>query len=169
MIISITGMPLSGKTTLINEIKKEIDIPVLSTGDLARELGMRYEESIKSYDMSMDLNEAIIDHVLTFINEHKHCILDGFPRSEEQIKLLMSYNLSVIFVQANPLEIYERAVNRNRDKNDKYEVVVGRCEASIKLKQKLYEHLDNFIIFTSDDRFDEYKGDIIKYIKGRIK
>lgn len=169
MIISITGMPLSGKTTLINEIRKEIDIPVLSTGNLARDLGMKYEESIKSNDISMDLNEAIINRVLEFIGENEHCILDGFPRSEEQIKLLMSYDLSVIFVQANPLDIYERALKRNRDENDKYEVVVGRCEASIKLKQKLYEYLDNFVLFTSDNRFDEYKDDIIEYIGGKIK
>ena len=81
----------------------------------------------------------------------------------------MTYDIEVIFVQANPLDIYERALKRNRDENDKYEVVIGRCEASMRLKTLLHQYLDDFDVFISNEDFKIHKDHLIKMMKWRMK
>ena len=169
MVFAFVGVPLAGKSTIIKGITKVIDIPVISTGELAREAGMKNEESIKDKDLSMNLNDMIVDKVLAFIESNNHCILDGFPRSKEQIELLSRYEHETIYIYANVLDVLERGMSRNRDVNDSYEVMLGRYKAANKLRSLLYQYDCVHKAICSDENFDDRMEEMIEYIKEKIK
>lgn len=169
MVFSFVGFPLSGKSILVKYVSEMTGFPVLSTGEIARRLGMKAEKSIKTHDLSVDLNDAIIDMVLSFIESNEHVILDGFPRSEEQIKLLMRYESKVIFVGAEIVTILDRAKKRNRDMNDMTDVVIGRIESAIRLKQKLFQiygHIQYFDSNVDDEYYTKRRDKLCEMIGG---
>lgn len=165
MIFSFIGMPLSGKSTLAKESSIRMNLPLFSTGEFARTCGMGLEDSIKTKDLSMDFNENIIDAVLAFISNNETCIVDGFPRSLEQVKISLAYDFKIIYVDSNPLDIWQRALNRNRDQNDSFDVVMGRCDAAVDLKHYIQEYYVDLKIIMSDDSLEDIIESVIKYMR----
>ena len=93
MKIFIVGYPLSGKSTIGKEIAKRLNCEYLSTGAYARSLGMTLEASIKEKDFSEEFNDAIEAKVWEIL-QNKDCVIDGYPRSVEQITKI----LSILFI-----------------------------------------------------------------------
>lgn len=96
-IIILLGPPGSGKGTQAALLKTELKIPHISTGDLLRNhikektpLGIVAKEVVEKGELVPD--HIIIDMLLKRISE-KDCengyILDGFPRTLAQAKVLM--------------------------------------------------------------------------------
>lgn len=133
MIIFLTGMPLAGKTTWGRRLAGETNMPFLSTGELARGLGMGMEESIRTLDLSLRLDGQIIKAVVDFISRGVDCIVDGYPRSRDQYGIVNGFPHRVVFVQANPLVIYDRMLLRFSEQGrpeDAEDVVIGRIRRS---------------------------------------
>lgn len=139
-----TGYPLSGKSTLAKALAGATGRGYMSTGDLARSLGMGLEPSIATHDLSIVHNAEIVAAAIGASLAGK--VVDGFPRSIEQVGALRGAELEfmVIFVVENPVEIYERISERARKEGrpeDSVEVVVGRLRRSIDFGRELEESL----------------------------
>ncbi len=90
--IVFLGPPGSGKGTQISELKKLLDIEVLATGEIARELAAKDPEIQKTLDrgelLADDLVYAAINKKIAKVSEEKSIIFDGFPRNLTQAKKL---------------------------------------------------------------------------------
>lgn len=144
MKIFIVGYPLSGKSTIGREIAKRLKCEYLSTGAYARSLGMTLETSIKEKDFSEEFNDAIESKVWEIL-QNKNCVIDGYPRSTEQItKILPIQDKRVIYCYANPVVIADRLEQRalvDGRIEDTDEIVAGRIRASIALKKELEQYV----------------------------
>ena len=121
------GPPGSGKGTYAERLAKKYGIPHIATGDILRELvysGSRLGNKIKTY---LDKGELVPDEMMVCIldsrfmrkDTRKGWILDGFPRTLPQAKILdeivdsHGWDFDYIFyVWASNKEIIERTVNR---------------------------------------------------------
>ena len=144
MKIFIVGYPLSGKSTIGTRIAKRLKCEYLSTGAYARSLGMTLEASIKEKDFSEEFNDAIEAKVWEVL-QNSDCVIDGYPRSTEQItKILSIQNKRVIYCYANPVVIADRLKQRalvDGRAEDTDEIVAGRIRASIALKKELEQYI----------------------------
>lgn len=154
MKIFIIGYPLSGKSTIGKQLAEKMGCPYLGTGAFARSLGMGLEESIKKHDFSEEFNDRIEEEVWKTI-KNKDCVIDGYPRSEEQaIKILSIPDKRVIYCYANPVEIADRLKKRaliDGREEDTDDIVASRIRASVELKKKL-DFLDMEMLDTADPK-----------------
>ncbi len=163
MIIFLVGSPLSGKTTIAKNLVKKYGYQFFSTGEYARDHGMKKEKSIGELDLSLNLNGAIRSEVLRIMSEHEDTtIIDGFPRSAEQIidVLNIGIRFKVVYVYINPLVMHSRAKNRKRDHNDTIEIVTQRAKAS----QELYNTIHT-MMRSKDVLFYEAQVDNMKKLE----
>ena len=143
MIYAFTGMPLAGKSTYSRSLALRMKLPRMSTGDFARSLGMGIEPSISRLDLSKELNAQINAKVMDFVGSScGDCVIDGFPRSEEQFHLLEAwgYPFKVFFMTANPLVIFDRLRKRSEEERrpeDVVSVVMGRVRRSVEWRMQL--------------------------------
>lgn len=96
MKIILLGAPGAGKGTLANGLINRLNIPSISTGDLLRnevksesQLGNQIKEIInKGQLVSTDIVINLLKNRLKKSDTKNGYILDGFPRTIEQAKLL---------------------------------------------------------------------------------
>ena len=92
MVYVMTGGPATGKGTRSDILAKALNIPHISTGDILREVAKK-DENMKA---KLSRGELISDEIITKLLDDRiskdDCkdgfILDGYPRTLEQIKLL---------------------------------------------------------------------------------
>ena len=97
MKIAIIGMCGSGKTTLANILSGIFNCMVISSGDLARVHGFGGSEAEKQGQLDPD--EAKIRRLVKeAIGTSDHYILDGFPRTINQIEKLQLPLNAVIYL-----------------------------------------------------------------------
>lgn len=160
MIYFVTGMPLSGKSTVARRLAAEARAEYLGTGEYARSLGMGLEPSIKTRDLSEAFNDRINARVFELVESSGgHCVVDGYPRSLEQLNKvrtaldgLRSYR--VIYVTVNPLVVYDRLERRARAEGrpeDTVEVVCGRLDRARAWRVELATAYPAVEFFRADD------------------
>lgn len=99
MKIILLGAPGAGKGTLANGLIEKLNIPTISTGDLLRnevksgsELGNQIKEIINNgLLVSTDIVIKLLKNRLSQSDTKNGYILDGFPRTIEQAKLLEDF------------------------------------------------------------------------------
>ncbi len=150
MTICFVGSPLSGKSTLARKLAVDLNVDYFSTGDYARSLGMDpHEKSISEADLSVLLNGKIEEAVISRITDGGGHVIDGFPRSEEQVAILNSTTVKyvVIYLYADPTVVVERAFKRSRDGDD-VDTVVARLNAAIRSKFEIEKRSKLFLVYT---------------------
>ena len=103
MNIIFLGPPGSGKGTLANQVSKTMNIPAISTGALLREAVRSQSElgsQIRQYiDHGNLVPDTIMGDLIKERLQEKDCqngfILDGFPRTIEQAKMLEQMNICI--------------------------------------------------------------------------
>ena len=129
----ILGAPGSGKGSQCNWIKKDYDVPHISTGDILRKNiadGTELGKKAKSYMDRGELvpSELVIALLKARLDEEdckaKGFLLDGFPRTVEQAESLDEYlkenGISldrVVNIEVPDEEIMSRALNRRTCSN----------------------------------------------------
>jgi adenylate kinase len=101
--IIITGKPGSGKGTQAALLANRLNIPHISTGDIFREemslktpLGISITESMNAGQYTSDeITNAVVQKRLTADDVHNGFILDGYPRTLNQVEFLDSINIPV--------------------------------------------------------------------------
>ena len=179
MIIIMLGAPASGKGSVAEILSKEFKIPSISSGDIFRkyisdgsEIGKKANEYItKGNLVPDDLTVEIISSRLREDDVKDGVILDGFPRTVNQAKVLDEMLAKenkkidiVVNLETPEDEILERVTNRricsNSDCKAVYNTVLnpskvdGICD---KCGSKLYQR--------DDDKLEKAKTRLEVYYK----
>jgi adenylate kinase len=143
----IVGPPGSGKGTQATFIADAFGIPAISTGDIFRyhithrtELGVRVKAIVDAGDYVPDeLTNELISHRLAEPDAANGFLLDGYPRTLEQVRFLDELQASdgsveaVIRLTADPDELVRRLTRRAHEQ--------GRAddtEQAIRHRQDVY-------------------------------
>ena len=129
MNVLLLGAPGAGKGTQAKEIKEKYNIPIISMGDMLREMiktDKGLEEKVVPYMKTGRLvPDEVVGEILKKRLQKKDCengfILDGYPRNEGQAKLLDSIGVNlqkVIEIKVSDEEILKRLSGRR---------VCGKC------------------------------------------
>ncbi|CAL4043381.1 Adenylate kinase [Buchnera aphidicola (Takecallis arundicolens)] len=122
MKIIIFGPPGSGKGTQSNLIMKKYNIPIISTGDILRNIMLKknplstvIKKNIKNGMLIED--NIIINLIITEIKKTYMYgfILDGFPRNITQLQIMNEKNIKIDYIIElilNKKIIYERILGR---------------------------------------------------------
>lgn len=129
VIFSFFGPPGSGKGTVAQQCREELNVKVLSTGDLCRKhvalgttFGKMLDEYLRAGQLIPDelITEMVQDWLLQETNSTSTIILDGFPRTGKQADLFLSFlnkypkpsSFAVVFFTISDEDIIKRLSNR---------------------------------------------------------
>lgn len=121
-VIAITGIPGAGKTTLANGLVKARGWKVLSTGDIARRID---PAGVSAGVMAVEgAFRAAFAETFATLGQHPVVVLDGIPRSEEQLALLPEGTV-IIGLNCRPDIAKDRLLRRERS-DDTAEIIDRR-------------------------------------------
>lgn len=179
MVIIMLGAPGTGKGTVANILKEELQIPQVSTGDIFRknikegtELGKLAESYISKGNLVPDeVTNGIVESRLDDSDVQNGIILDGYPRTvnqaEELDKMLEKRGRKVdlvINLTTPEEEIIERIVNRrvcsNHDCKTIYNLVLHPP-----IKEGICDKCGYEIIQRKDDTIETVKSRLDNYFK----
>ncbi len=135
MKILITGLPGSGKTTQARRLATELGISLISTGAMMRslmvienDLGDQIRRALESGEMVYD---QIVANVLEKRLRQKDCqkgfVMDGYPRSENQLKYFDPHFDKIFYLKISEEEVQKRLLHRGRE-DDLPEVIIRRIQ-----------------------------------------
>ncbi len=135
MHVVISGNTGCGKTTLAKELGARLKLPVISSGDIARELAktdratelaLQFGNLAPEQAMRAEIRVRIENADIT----QGGWILDGFPRSIEQLACLLQWSAAMpcfIHIELDEWSCIRRIVDRNRE-NDHPDAIGKRLE-----------------------------------------
>lgn len=126
-IILFIGMPCSGKSTIAEKVSDELNIPYVSSGDIAREMAANNNDIrniLNSGEMAPEImmRGEIAKRYMRAKENGTDIILDGFPRFQEQLiwlkKTFPNAELLCVYISTTIRNAYIRNASRNRDDNE---------------------------------------------------
>lgn len=136
MHLVLSGNTGSGKSTLAAELGARLKLPVISSGSVARELA----KSDAATDLALRLGamapeQAMRAEIRAKIEaadvQRGGWILDGFPRSVEQLICLLQWSAAMpcfVHIELNEWTCIERLISRERE-FDNPDAIVRRMES----------------------------------------
>lgn len=157
MNILLLGAPGAGKGTQGKEIEEKYNIPVISMGDMLREMiktDKELSEKVVPYMQSGSLvPDVVVGEILKKRLKRSDCengfVLDGYPRNEDQARLLDSIGVElqrVIEIRVSDEEILKRLSGRRvcgkcgeiyhiANKKPKIEGLCDVCEGDLEIRK----------------------------------
>jgi len=191
MEIIIFGAPGVGKGTQAKILSTQLNIPHFSTGDILRDaiskgtaMGLKAKELVEKGDLVPDdIVAGIVEEVLSDSKARKGFILDGFPRTLAQAKLLDPIlqknnikNYVILFLDAEDEIIINRLSQRRLCTNCKNIVSVKeivndnscpKCGAVDTLIQRKDDDVE--VIKRRVELFHSTTAPVIDYYKEKVK
>ena len=191
MEIIIFGAPGVGKGTQAKILSTQLNIPNISPGDILRDaiskgtnMGLKAKELVENGELVPDdIVAGIVDEVLSDSKARKGFILDGFPRTLEQAKLLQPIlekinikNYVILFLDAEDEIIINRLSQRRLCTNCKSivslkEIVNGnicpKCGSVDTLIQRKDDDVE--VITRRVELFHNTTAPVIDYYKEKVK
>jgi len=183
----IIGAPGSGKTTDAELIaQKHTDITHYSTGDMFRAevaSGSELGKTIDSYVSKGNLVpiDIVIDTIITAIKNAPTptVIIDGYPRSVEQMEELDKYLktqdevelVNVIEVEVSEEVACDRVLGRARGADDNVEVFNNRMKVytePLEAIQSFYEDKNLLMKINGERTIDEIVNEMDQFIQSQI-
>ncbi len=120
MIVIFLGKPGSGKGTQAELVSEKLEIPVISMGEILRNIKRQKTETAKKVSKLIDKGQFVPDNLIFGILDkrlrRKECnkgyILDGFPRTLYQAKMFKQKVDSVIYIDVSNSTIIKRLSSR---------------------------------------------------------
>ncbi|HEX7542514.1 MAG TPA: nucleoside monophosphate kinase [Patescibacteria group bacterium] len=162
MKLVLIGIQGSGKSTQGNLLSKQLEIPYLSTGHIFREiakektqLGRYIKETVNSGLLVPD--EKTIEIVNSYLSRpeyKKGYILDGFPRTLEQVKKFKNNVDKVIYLDISQKEAIWRLFHR--DDNTRSDETLPALKKRITLFYKFTEPVIGY--YRKENKLIEING-----------
>ena len=150
MRIIVVGIQGAGKSTQGNLLRDKLNIPYLSTGHIFREMAKektplgRYIKEIMNagYLIPDDKTVEIVSEYLKKSEYKNGYILDGFPRTLEQVKKFENGVDKVVYLRVSDKEALWRLSYRNGDSRE--DETLAAIRKRIELFHKLTEPVLDF-------------------------
>ncbi|HPN39496.1 MAG TPA: adenylate kinase [Melioribacteraceae bacterium] len=191
MEIIIFGAPGVGKGTQAKILSTQLNIPHISTGDILRDaiskgtvMGLKAKELVENGELVPDdIVAGIVDEVLTDSKSRKGFILDGFPRTLDQAKLLQPIleknkikNYVILFLNAEDEIIINRLSQRRLCTNCKSivslkDIINGnKCPKCASVDTLIRRKDDDVEVITRRvELFHNTTAPVIDYYKEKVK
>lgn len=161
MKLLFLGLPGSGKTTQTNRLLRDIDLPVISLGAELRRMAEEDSSFGRTLKKAVEGGDLVSDEIVAKVVERKldeleslRFIIDGYPRSLEQL-VYFDPQFDLVFYLNVPEKLaYQRLLKRGRV-DDKPEIIKHRFEIQKAEINKLAEYYKNIgILVNIDDKQD---------------
>ena len=180
MRIIMLGGPGSGKSTYSKFLTKEFQIPHVYTGDMMRDLAKQDTETGRKVKSALDKGDYVDTKIVLDTLEArlqrkdtvKGYVLDGFPRSMEQVKEMENRNIGhdhVVYLDVAEEEVVRRLMSRGRA-DDKPDIIKNRIAVYKKQTQPVVDHYKDSLITIKakgGEVIEDIAAEIIKKIKDK--
>ena len=175
MRIIMLGGPGSGKSTYSEYLVKHFKIPHVYTGDMMRELAKQDTPTGRKVKSALDKGNYVdtkivldtLEKRLKQPDTSRGYVLDGFPRSMDQVKEMEKRNIGydhVVYLDVAEEEVVRRLTSRGRA-DDKPEIIKQRLKVYKKETVPIIDYFkDNMITIKMNE-----PAPIEKVAKGIIK
>lgn len=145
MRLLLIGSQGAGKSTQANLLSEHLGIPFISTGDIFREISKEDSEQGNKIRKTLSEGKLVDDKTVSKIVEEtlkkeefsKGLIIDGYPRTKDQINYFDPRFNKVLYLKLTDEQALKRLLARGRD-DDTEELIAKRL--------KLYHELTDPII-----------------------
>lgn len=174
MKIILIGIQGAGKSTQGNLLSKKLKIPYLSTGHIFREIAKektplgRYIKEVMNagYLIPDKKTLQIVSEYLSRSEYEKGYILDGFPRTIEQVKAFKNGIDKVIYLEVSDKEALWRLSYRND--NEREDETLSAIRKRIELFHKFtkpvldyYRKKEKLVKIDGEKKIEEIQKEIL--------
>ena len=153
MRIIMLGGPGSGKSTYSKFLTKEFQIPHVYTGDMMRSLAQQDTDIGKKVKSALDKGDYVDTKIVLDTLEarlqrkdtKRGYVLDGFPRSMQQVREMERRNIGydhVVFLDVAEDEVVRRLTSRGRA-DDKPDIIKNRIAVYKRETMPVIKHFEN--------------------------
>ena len=147
------GGPGSGKSTYSKFITKHFQIPHVYTGDMMRSLAQQDTDIGKKVKSALDKGDYVDTKIVLDTLEarlqrkdtKRGYVLDGFPRSMQQVREMERRNIGydhVVFLDVAEDEVVRRLTSRGRA-DDKPDIIKNRIAVYKRETMPVIKHFEN--------------------------
>jgi adenylate kinase len=179
--IVLVGIQGAGKSTQGNLLSEKLGIPYLSSGHIFRQmaksktkLGRWLKETLNSGALVPDENAVeIVMEYLRRPEYEKGYILDGFPRTEAQAKVLGDGVDTVVLIDVSDKEALWRISGRVSDREDEtLQAIRKRIELFHQVTSEVlnyYEKIGQLHKVDGEQTVEEVFADVMKAVEKKAK
>ena len=153
MRVIMLGGPGSGKSTYSKFITKHFQIPHVYTGDMMRSLAQQDTDIGKKVKSALDKGDYVDTQIVLDTLEARlqrkdtmrGYVLDGFPRSMQQVREMERRNIGydhVVFLDVAEDEVVRRLTSRGRA-DDKPDIIKNRIAVYKRETMPVIKHFEN--------------------------
>lgn len=179
MKIVLIGIQGAGKSTQGNLLSEKLGLPYLSTGHIFRQIAKEKTDLGRKVKLIMtagllqpdDLTVQVVEDYLGRPEYEKGYILDGFPRTLDQVKMFKNGVDKVIHINIPEEEALERLAGQNNDgsrPDSSVEAIRQRIDLFYKLTRPVldyYKKKGMLIEIDGKNSIEEINQDIIKNLE----
>lgn len=177
MKIILIGIQGAGKSTQGNMLSQELNVPYLSSGHIFRmmskektELGRWLKETLNAGALVPD--EEAVKIVMEYLSKPEYAngyIMDGFPRTIAQAKILSDGTEKAVFIDVSDKEALWRISGRVSDRDDEtLQAIRKRISLFHELTEQVIEYYrdqGNLIQVDGEKDVQDVFDEIMKHLK----
>lgn len=150
MKILLIGPQGSGKSTQADFLAQSLGLPSISVGDIFRQISTLETEEGERIKQILDSGQLVDDHTTAELVRKRlngedvknGFILDGYPRTVEQVNIFEPNFDKVIYLDVPREEVVERLMQRGRA-DDALELINKRLDLYYQQTQPLLDYYKN--------------------------
>ena len=182
MRVIMLGGPGSGKSTYSKFITKHFQIPHVYTGDMMRSLAQQDTDIGKKVKSALDKGDYVDTKIVLDTLEarlqrkdtKRGYVLDGFPRSMQQVREMERRNIGydhVVFLDVAEDEVVRRLTSRGRA-DDKPDIIKNRIAVYKRETMPVIKHFENKMLnirVEGGEQIEDVAANIIDRLEAAVE